>query len=180
MILGGAQMGLGEGPEARATLERSLELATQGYLAPMRQRADVILASATGMSGDLDTAEQAFRAALSTSAAIGSPYSAVEAKLSRGMVLASHPAADAGEALAVLDDAVTTFESVGARPALARALRARGTALVRLERSADADESFARAAALASEMDLRDAPWPTSAAGLAALRSAEPPIAFTE
>ena len=106
------------------------------------------------------------------------PYGQAEAQLFRGLVTANHPQGDASRALVDLDAARSAYESLGARPALARTTRALGIAQARLGRATDADDSLGQAARMAEGMGLLDGPWPRSAVELAALRAAatEPPL----
>jgi Tfp pilus assembly protein PilF len=180
IVLGASQMASGAVEDARVSLERSIELATQGSLAPQRLQGDLLLATVHGLAGDLGRAETGFRAAIGALTAVKSPYNEAQARLGRGFVLATHPAGDAASGLEDLDAASATFESLGARPSQARTMRARGMALARLGRTDDADVSLQRAATMAAEMDLKDAPWPSTAAELQALRAAEPPIRLVE
>jgi class 3 adenylate cyclase/tetratricopeptide (TPR) repeat protein len=176
VVLGGAQLATGHGLLAQRTLERSVELADQGFLAPLGPRASAFLASALGASGDLERSDQGFQSAIRELTRMSNPHNLAEARLLRGLMLAQRPAGDAAEALRDVELAQATFESLGARPDLARALRARGTILGQLDRLAEADEALAAAAAMAAEMGLLDGPWPRDLAELQALRRAAPPI----
>jgi class 3 adenylate cyclase/tetratricopeptide (TPR) repeat protein len=176
MVLGYSQMAVGDVSGARESLERSIEFATQGYLAPMRLRAHVLLAAVDGVSGDMDKAESGFDQALQGFGSMGGTHGEAEAHLARGMVLATHPAGDAHRALEDLDAAAVVFSTLGARPALARTQRARGLALARIGEAAEADGSLVLAATMADEMGLKDGPWPASLAELQAMQAAEVPI----
>jgi len=177
IVLGGSQMAIGRPGQAQESLERSLELAAQGYLVPQRMRANVFLASVHGMSGELERAEKGFHIALEDLTSMDNPYGQAEAQLFRGLVTANHPQGDAARALLDLDAARSAYDSLGARPALARTMRALGLAQARLGHPT-ADASLGQAARMAEEMGLLDGPWPDSTAELAALRSAaaEPPL----
>jgi hypothetical protein len=179
-ILGASQVGSGSAAQARVSLQRTLELATQGFLVPVRMRASVFLSSAQALGGELDLARQGFSTAIADMARTGSPYGEAEAKLQRGLVLASHPDGDPTSALADLEEAGAVFERLGARPALARALRGQAMALTRLGRDAQADNGFAEAAGMANEMGLMDGPWPVSVEALHAAAGASAPLQMIE
>ena len=105
---------------------------------------------------------------------VRNPFAQAEMQLMRGFVMATHPDGDPEQGLADLDEARHTFAATGARPSLARVQRARGMALARLGRPAEADEALSEASTLAAEMGLLDGPWPVSIAELQAARSESP------
>jgi hypothetical protein len=162
------------------SLQRTLELATQGFLVPVRMRASVFLSSAQALGGELGLAKEGFSTVIDDISMMGSPYGEAEAKLQRGLVLASHPDGDPTSALADLEEAGAVFERLGARPALARALRGQAMALTRLGRDAQADNGFAEAAGMANEMGLMDGPWPVSVEALHAAAGASAPLQMIE
>ena len=176
VVLGGAQIATGRGADARRTLERSLELASQGFLAPLRPRATALMASADGLLGDPEASALGFQAAIDDLSAMGNMYGLAETHLLRGLVLASDPEGDPAAALADLDAARTVFESLGARPDLARAMRARGMVLAALGRVGEADHMLSSAAASAADMGLLDGPWPSDASGLGAADAVASPL----
>jgi hypothetical protein len=179
-ILGASQVGSGSAAQARVSLQRTLELATQGFLVPVRMRASVFLSSAQALGGELGLAKEGFSTVIDDISMMGSPYGEAEAKLQRGLVLASHPDGDPTSALADLEEAGAVFERLGARPALARALRGQAMALTRLGREAQADNGFAEAAGMANEMGLMDGPWPVSVEALHAAAGASAPLQMIE
>jgi class 3 adenylate cyclase/tetratricopeptide (TPR) repeat protein len=176
MVLGGSQMAMGETDDARDSLERSLDYANQNYMAPMRLRGRVLLASLDGADGKIQRAEDGFRTALSGYVSMGGAYGQAEARLARGRVLATHPDGDAERALEDLDAAAEAFSSLQARPALARTYRARGMALARLGQADEANRSLELAASMATEMGLMDGPWPQVITELPASPTGASPI----
>lgn len=172
MVLGASQMATGAVRAARLSLERSLDYAAQAALAPIRLRGQSLLAALDGASGDMGKAEAGFHTALAGLASMGGEYGQAEARLARGMILATHPDGDGARALTDLDAAVEVFEALDARPDLARAHRARGLALARLGDVDGADESLARSADMASTMGLMDGPWLASVSELEGARVA--------
>jgi tetratricopeptide (TPR) repeat protein len=162
IVLGGAQVAAGHGLDAKPTLERSVELARQGFMAPMLPRANVYLASARAQLGEAGSTEAGYLAAIEALTAAGNRYGLAEAQVHLGMMLASRTDDDLEGALSSLDASRSIFEELGARPDLARTERSRGMVLGRLGRTEEADAALGVAAALATEMDLHDGPWPAT------------------
>jgi hypothetical protein len=126
------------------------------------------------MSGYAEESDLGFQTAMDELAAEGNRHGLAEARFFRGLVLATRPDGDHAAALEHLEEAASIFGSLGARPDLARALRVQGLVLGRLDRKPEADQALASAAALATELGLRDGPWPDSFAALKAATGPSP------
>jgi len=94
--------------------------------------------------------------ALSAARSMGDRYGEAMTLWSRGRTHARQTGPDHAAALADLDAAGALFESMEARPSLARVQRDRARTLRALGRGAEADDADRQSRALAKELGLRD------------------------
>jgi tetratricopeptide (TPR) repeat protein len=158
-IIGDAYLRQGLPDEARVALERGKEISAITGFTMFRPSIAAWLRATAALMGDFGPAGDNWEQELAEARENGDRFTeaAVIAKRAETRAKALQPGAAGADVDAVLEDfAVGTagFESMGARPYLARALRTWGETLRRLDRRDEGDEKLRRAQALLEEMGI--------------------------
>jgi class 3 adenylate cyclase/tetratricopeptide (TPR) repeat protein len=154
--VGQQQLRMGAPAEAIPTLERTSELAAYCNAGPYAVLARAWLAAARARLGDLDDALPQIEASLADVRALGDAYGTGEILRERATVRTLLPGCDWPAAAADFQEAIATFERLGTRPALARALQDFAMALEARGEHEAAEPLNTRATALLAGMGLLD------------------------
>lgn len=154
VMRGAASLACKDAPAAKAPLERGSELSLVTNMGAMRTLTQGMLGSTLAQLGDMPGGVAEWNAALAGARDMGDRYGEAQTLWGRGRTLAGKE--DWNAALPDIDRAVHLFEEMEARPALARALRDRATALRGLGRADEAAEDEMRATELARLLGLID------------------------
>jgi tetratricopeptide (TPR) repeat protein len=159
VVFGSATMAKDDASSAKLPLERGDELAMVTNMAPFRTLTKGLLASSYAQLGDLPTGVAGWNEALEGARGMNDRYGEARVLWARGRTFALQSPPDWLAALADFENAVRLFEEMEARPALARALFGRATALRALGRTPEGVEVEQRALTLGRELGLKDAPF---------------------
>jgi tetratricopeptide (TPR) repeat protein len=156
VFLGQSRLTLEDALGARAPLERGIELSLVTDMAPMRTLAKGMLGSVRAQLGDVPAGDAGWNDALSAARAGGDRFGEAVTLWGRARTRIRQATPDWAAALTDLDTAVALFESMEARPSLARTLRDRALVLRAAGRSREADEAERRSREIAGQIGLRD------------------------
>jgi tetratricopeptide (TPR) repeat protein len=156
VMLGSCRLLLEDVAGAKSPLERGLELAAVTNMAPMRTLAQAMAGSVRARLGEKPAGVAEWSEALATAQAMGDRYGEAVTLWNRGRTRTRQDEPDDVAALADLEAAGALFESMEARPALARVFRDRARTLRALGRDGEAALAERSARALAKELGLRD------------------------
>jgi hypothetical protein len=156
LAIGEQEIRRGAPADAVPPLERSGELARDCGAVAFAEQSRVWLSVARTHLGDVEFGMAGLAEALPKARELGDRF--VEAEILRHRALARSVSEDP-DWDAVAEDfeaSIEIFEQLETRPALARALRAYGTALMKAGREREAGPVLARAMALTAELGLAD------------------------
>lgn len=156
VMLGSCRLQLDDVLGAKSPLERGLELAGVTSMPAMRTLGQAMAGSVRTRLGDQAAGTAEWGEALTAAHAMSDQYGEAVTLWNRGRSRARQREPDYVAALIDLDAARALFESMEARPGLARVLRDRAQALRALGREAEADEADWSARTLAQELGLLD------------------------
>ncbi|HYU82364.1 MAG TPA: tetratricopeptide repeat protein, partial [Candidatus Polarisedimenticolia bacterium] len=156
VLLGQSRLILEDAPGARGPLERGLELSLVTYMAPMRTLAQGMLGSVNARLGDLPAGDVGWKNALDAAHAAGDRFGEAVTLWGRARTRVRQDAPDWMNALTDFDAAVALFDSMEARPSLARALRDQARVLQEIGRTAEATEADRRSREIARQIGLKD------------------------
>lgn len=156
VMLGSGRLQLEDVQGAKSPLERGLELAAVTNMGPMRTLAQAMAGSVRARLGEKPAGVAEWSEALTAARAMGDRYGEAVTLWNRGRTRERQAQPDRAAALDDLEAAGTLFESMEARPALARVLRDRAQTLRALGRDGDAGEADRLSRALADELGLTD------------------------
>ena len=156
VMLGSCKLLLEDVAGAKSPLERGLELAAVTNMAPMRTLAQGMVASVRARLGEKPAGVAEWSEALAAAQAMGDRYGEAVTLWNRGRTRTRQDEPDYVAALADLEAAGALFESMEARPALARVFRDRARTLRALGREGAAEEAGRSAHTMAQELGLRD------------------------
>lgn len=154
VMFGAASLAREDASGAKGPLERGSELSMVTNMAAMRTLIHGLLGSARALLGDLPGGVADWDRALANARVMGDRYGEAQTLWGRGRTFARNK--EWSTALPDLDRAVTLFEEMEARPALARALHDRAEVLSGLDRTTESAADHGRSLALARELGLRD------------------------
>ena len=157
-FLGDGRLRLGEAALARDPFARSIQIAavdagSSGQLTALSQAG---LASASARLGDPRGASDGWDASLAAMRRLGDRFGEAAILFRRAATLAQSPPAEWSSILADLEAAIRLFEEMETRPALARALRAYGSALTSAGRVEEGRAALHRSRTIAADLGLRD------------------------
>jgi hypothetical protein len=155
-MLGSIRLQLEDVLGAKSPLERGLELAAVTSMPAMRTLGQAMAGSVRARLGDKPAGVAEWGEALTAAHAMSDRYGEAVTLWNRGRSRSRQREPDYAAALVDLDAAQALFESMEARPALARVLRDRALTLRALGREGDAEEADRAARALAQELGLKD------------------------
>jgi tetratricopeptide (TPR) repeat protein len=158
-VLGDAFLRQGKYDEAKAALERGNEISALTGFPVFRPSISAWLRATAASLGDLGPASGNWEKELADARELGDVFTEAAIKVKRAETKADLLSADATTAdlepiLADFAAGTSGFEAIGARPYLARGLRAWGETLRRHGRAGDGDEKLRRAQALFEEMGI--------------------------
>ena len=156
VMLGSVRLQLEDVLGAKSPLERGLELAAVTSMPAMRTLGQAMAGSVRARLGDKPAGVAEWGEALTAAHAMSDRYGEAVTLWNRGRSRSRQREPDYAAALVDLDAARALFESMEARPALARVLRDRAQTLRALGRQGEADEADRSARALAKELGLKD------------------------
>jgi tetratricopeptide (TPR) repeat protein len=156
VMLGSCHLQLDDVLGAKNPLERGLELAALANMGPMRTLGQAMAGSVRARLGEKPAGVAEWSEALTAARTMGDRYGEAVTLWNRGRTRARQAEPDYATALVDLEAAGALFESMEARPALARVLRDRARALRALGRESEAGEVDRSSAALATELGLKD------------------------
>jgi len=156
VMLGSCRLQLEDVAGAKSPLERGLELAAVTNMTPMRTLAQAMAGSVRARLGEKPAGVAEWSEALETAQAMGDRYGEAVTLWNRGRTRTRQDEPDYVAALADLEAAGALFESMEARPALARVFRDRARTLRALGRDGEATLAERSANAMAKELGLRD------------------------
>jgi tetratricopeptide (TPR) repeat protein len=156
VMLGSVRLQLEDVLGAKSPLERGLELAAVTSMPAMRTLGQAMAGSVRARLGEKPAGVAEWGEALAAARAMSDRYGEAVTLWNRGRSRSRQREPDYPAALVDLDAARALFESMEARPALARVLRDRAQPLRALGRKGEADEADESARALAKELGLRD------------------------
>jgi len=156
VMYGAASLARDDAPSAKAPLERGSELCQITNMAPMRTLLHALLGSMRARLGDMPGGIAGWDEALAGALGMGDRYGEAQTLWGRGRSYLREEKPDLDAALADLNRAVELFEAMEARPALARALHDRSSALTALGRADEGDRDEQRSQQLGRELGLRD------------------------
>jgi len=156
VMFGAASLARDDAPGAKAPLERGTELCQLTNMAPMRTLLRGLLGSTLAQMGDMPGGIAGWNQALTDSRGMGDLYGEAQTLWGRGRTYLREPKPDPDAALDDLNRAVGLFESMEARPALARALHDRSRALSALGRPDEGARDEERSQELGRELGLHD------------------------
>jgi len=158
-VLGDAYLRQGKYDEAKAALQRGNEISALTGFPIFRPSISAWLRATAASLGDLGPANGDWEKELADARELGDRFTEAAIKVKRaetkaGPLSADSSAADVDPVLADFSAGTSGFEAMGARPYLARALRAWGETLRRLGKAPEGDEKLRRAQALFEEMGI--------------------------
>jgi hypothetical protein len=156
VMLGSCHLQLDDVLGAKSPLERGLELAAVTNMGPMRTLAQAMAGSVRARLGVKPAGVAEWSEALTAARAMGDRYGEAVTLWNRGRTRERQAEPDHDAALVDLEAARLLFESMEARPSLARVLRDRARTLRALGLEGEADEADRSARALAEELGLMD------------------------
>lgn len=159
VMFGAASLAQNDAPGAKGPLERGSELCHVTSMAPMQTLLKGLLGSTRAWLGDLPGGIADWDAALAGARGMGDRYGEAQTLWGRGRTYARRPNPDLSTAVVDLDRAIELFETMEARPALARALHDRSRALSALGRADEAARDEQRSDQLGRELGLSDMPF---------------------
>jgi len=159
VMLGSATLANEDARSAKPPLERGEELCMVTNMAPFRTLTKGLLASTRAQLGDLPAGVVGWNEALENARAMQDRYGEARVLWARGRSYARQETPEWNAALADLDQATKLFESMEARPSVARALLDRSQALRGLGRASEAAEAEDQALQLGRQLGLKDAPF---------------------
>lgn len=156
VVSGAASLASNDAANAKGALERGNELCRVIDFAPLRTLTFALLGSARAQLGDMPGGIAGWNDALANALAMNDRYGEAQTLWGRGRSRARAQGADLAEALQDLDRAVELFETMEARPAVARSLADRARVLRGLGRESDAADDERRSNAIGRELGLLD------------------------
>lgn len=156
VVTGAASLASNDAANAKGALERGNELCRVIDFAPLRTLTFALLGSARAQLGDMPGGIAGWNDALANARGMNDRYGEAQTLWGRGRSRARRQDADLSEALQDLDRAVELFETMEARPSLARSLGDRAAVLRRLGRESDAANDERRSTAMGHELGLLD------------------------
>jgi tetratricopeptide (TPR) repeat protein len=156
VVSGAASLASDDAAAAKRALERGNELCRVIDFAPLRTMTFALLGSARAQLGDIPGGIAGWTDALASAAAMNDIYGEAQTLWGRGRTRARQPDPDLGAAIQDLDRALELFETMEARPALARTLLDRAQMLRALGRAEEAAKDETRGTELARALDLHD------------------------
>ena len=156
VLLGSVRLQLEDVLGAKIPLERGLELAAVTSMPAMRTLGQAMAGSVRARLGDKPAGVAEWGEALAAAHAMSDRYGEAVTLWNRGRSRLRQREPDYPAALVDLDAARALYESMEARPALARVLRDRAQTLRALGREGEAEEADRSAQALAKELGLKD------------------------
>lgn len=156
VLLGSCRLQLDDVLGAKTPLERGLELAAVTNMPAMRTLGQAMAGSVRARLGEKPAGVAEWSEALTAAQAMGDRYGEAVTLWNRGRSRSRQREPDYAAALVDLDAAGALFESMEARPGLARVLRDRARTLRALGREGEADGADRSASALAEELGLTD------------------------
>jgi len=158
VLLGSIRLQLEDLLGAKSPLERGLELAAVTSMPAMRTLGQAMAGSVRARLGDKPDGVAEWNEALTGAHAMSDRYGEAVTLWNRGRSRSRQREPDYAAALVDLDAALALFESMEARPGLARVLRDRAQTLRALGRDGEATLADRSARALAKELGLKDFP----------------------
>ncbi|HET7339451.1 MAG TPA: hypothetical protein VFK22_07880, partial [Candidatus Dormibacteraeota bacterium] len=147
-------------PAAKPALERGDEICRVNMnMAPMQTLTRALLGMARADTGDLQGGIAEWNEALAAARRMDDRYGEAQTLWARARAQTRGTDVDWSAALADIDGAITLFEAMEAKPALARALRDRSRGLRAIGRLDEADAAEERALEIGRMLGLRDAPF---------------------
>ena len=159
VMLGSATLANDDAMSAKPPLERGDELCMVTNMAPFRTLTKGLLASTRAQLGDLPAGVVGWNEALESARGMQDRYGEARVLWARGRSYARQVTPDWNASLADLDQATKLFETMEARPSLARALFDRSKALRGLGRTSEAGEVENQGLQLGRRLGLKDAPF---------------------
>jgi tetratricopeptide (TPR) repeat protein len=156
VMLGSVRLQLDDVVGAKSPIERGLELAAVSSMPAMRTLGQAMAGSVRARLGEKPAGVAEWDEALTAAHAMSDRYGEAVTLWNRGRSRSRQREPDYAAALVDLDAAGSLFESMEARPGVARVLRDRAQALRALGREGEADEADRSSRELASELGLRD------------------------
>jgi hypothetical protein len=156
VLLGSCRLQLEDVLGAKSPIERGLELAAVTNMPAMRTLGQAMAGSVRARLGDKPAGVAEWGEALTAAHAMSDRYGEAVTLWNRGRSRLRQREPDFATALVDLEAAGALFESMEARPALARVLRDRARTLRALGRESEAGEVDRSSATLATELGLRD------------------------
>ncbi|HEV2027429.1 MAG TPA: hypothetical protein VGS16_02725 [Candidatus Dormibacteraeota bacterium] len=156
VLLGSLRLQLEDVLGAKSPLERGLELAAVTNMGPMRTLAQALTGSVRARLGSNPAGVAEWNEALTAARAMSDRYGEAVTLWNRGRSRVRQGEPDYAAALVDLEAAGAIFDSMEARPAVARVHRDRARALRALGREGEADEADRSARTLAQELGLLD------------------------
>jgi len=156
VLLGSVRLQLEDVLGAKSPLERGLELAAVTSMPAMRTLGQAMAGSVRARLGDKPAGVAEWGEALAAAQAMSDRYGEAVTLWNRGRSRSRQREPDHAAALVDLDAARALFESMEARPAIARVLRDQSQTLRALGRITEAEEADRSARALAQELGLKD------------------------
>jgi len=159
VMLGSATLANEDAMSAKPPLERGDELCMVTNMAPFRTLTKGLLASTRAQLGDLPAGVAGWNEALESARTMQDRYGEARVLWARGRSYARQETPQWKAALADLDRAKMLFESMEARPSVARAMLDRSKALRGLGRASEAADAENQALQLGRQLGLKDAPF---------------------
>ncbi len=159
VMLGSATLANDDATSAKPPLERGDELCMVTNMAPFRTLTKGLLASTRAQLGDLPAGIVGWNEALESARAMQDRYGEARVLWARGRSYARQEPPEWNASLADLEQAKELFESMEARPSVARALLDRSKALRGLGRTSEAADAETQALQLGRQLGLKDAPF---------------------
>ncbi len=159
VMLGSATLANDDATSAKPPLERGDELCMVTNMAPFRTLTKGLLASTRAQLGDLPAGIVGWNEALESARAMQDRYGEARVLWARGRSYARQEPPEWNASLADLEQAKELFESMEARPSVARALLDRSKALRGVGRASEAADAENQALQLGRQLGLKDAPF---------------------
>ena len=156
LITGAAHLARDDAAGAKAPLERGEELAHVSSMTALLTAIEGMLGSVRTRLGDVVAGNAGWDFALERAQAMQDRYGEAMTRWQRARTRMRATPPDNADVLEDLDAATSLFETMEARPSLARVLRDRAQILRSLGRAADADAADARSQAIGAELGLKD------------------------
>ena len=155
LVLGDSYMRQGKFGDAKIAFDRGSEVADVTNQRMFRPSLAAYRRSLAASMGDVALHGRTFDEALAEAHEMGDRWGETNIIWRRAETEAVKQQADRAQMLSDYEAAASAFESMGARPSLARVLRDWGNPLKRLGRTDDANEKLQRALALFDEMAIK-------------------------